>query len=199
MSTDVQQTLRDIFSLGATPFIHEFLFDTNEASHHISHDGADSLSALVRVTAQETIPIRYGRIFDHSVNINFRSTPAVNVGGMALGFCTLHYLDGDGSRRVHTRYARDDVRGQLFVVAAPQLDVMEMDVVTFHSARRRTRVNARFKAQMLRDAFRAGEMHGAVNALFTISTSRQWRACPVCRRDGAVNMVDGSGDRNNFV
>ncbi|CAN8066821.1 unnamed protein product [Agarophyton chilense] len=178
------------------PVIHQFLFGPFEAAESmVPHDRPESLSALLQVSAQEMMPVRYGRIFDHSHNINFRCTPAINVGSVALGYCSVQYLDGDGRKHLHMRYARDDTNGKLLAVSAPMVDIVELEMVTFHSTRRRTRVNARLDAFTFQQACETEQVEEVIKGLHAISSSRQWRPCPVCGRNEAMNLDDeGSGD-----
>lgn len=209
LSPDVCHALDELFTLCRVPFVTDFLFtsdpvaDISMLTSPVQNEHASV--ARICVTCAESVPTANASLFNYASDMFFFSVPAFSVGAITVGFALQKRVDpgnyiaadsaiaappsnGDVSRPSCYRFVRDDTRGIFVLVSEFSTGVTEFDCMIHRSSRRRTRLCARFRTKVFRDALRTP---GGILNPMAVAPSLQYltiayeqRACPVCKSDG---------------
>lgn len=154
-----------------------------------------SIAARITISGSEATP-KFAHVFDFSCDFYFCSVPAFSVGAITVGFCTQEPAKDAssaainhmpiGSERVRcNRYVRDDEKGVFLMLAEnSKTGVTEIDCMSHRSARKRTRILARFDTVKLRKNLKSarGILHPSdiSGSLSYLSVAHERRKCPLC-------------------
>lgn len=209
LSPDVCHALDELFTLCRVPFVTDFLFtsdpvaDISMLTSPVQNEHASV--ARIYVSNTESVPTANASLFNCASDMFFFSVPAFSVGAITVGFALQKQVDSGNyiaadsaitgppsnenvSRPSCYRFVRDDTRGIFVLVSEFSTGVTEFDCMIHRSSRRRTRLCARFRTKVFRDALRTP---GGILNPMAVAPSLQYltiayeqRACPVCKSDG---------------